>query len=421
MTGLVATVVVGLAIVVAFYMAWGVGANDVANAMGTSVGSKALTFRQAIVVAAVFEFIGAFFLGGSVSDTIRKGIVDPSFFADDPNLLIYGMLAALLAAAIWLNVASLLGLPVSTTHSIVGAVTGFGLIQYGPDVVKWGKMGTIVFSWFVSPVCGGLLGFLMFLLIRRLILDKKDPRSAVLKRIPYFLFIVFSTLVFSIFKKGAKNIFKGGDLAAPTTMNALIISVVAGVALTIVTTIYIRKRAPRFAHESSYDFVEKIFVSLQILTACYVALAHGANDVANAVAPLAAILHIVQTGTVEMSVAMPRWVLAVGGIGIVSGLATFGYRVMMTIGSKIIEMSPTRGFAAEFGAATTVLVCSLQGLPISTTHTLVGAVAGVGMARGMAALNYRVLYGIAASWLITVPVAGILSMILFQLLKLVFP
>jgi len=402
-------------------MAWNVGANDVANAMGTSVGSGALTLRRAVIVAGIFEFAGAFLLGGSVSDTIRKGIVNPQLFESNPNLLIYGMLAALLAAAVWLNIATIAGLPVSTTHSIVGAVTGFGLIHAGADAIDWVKMGQIVLSWFVSPVGGGVLGFLMFVSIRRTILDKENPIAAARRWMPFYLFIVFSTLMFSMFKKGAKNFFKGSEMAAPSTTSAFMISLAVGVACAVIGTYIIRHYIKRRDSEEPYQFVERLFTGLQIITACYVALAHGSNDVANAVGPLAAILHIVETGTVDMKVVMPAWVLALGGVGIVLGLGTYGYRVMATIGTKIVEMSPTRGFAAEFGAATTVTVCSLRGLPVSTTHTLVGAVVGVGMARGMQALNYKVLYGIAASWLITVPVSAVLSMVFFSILKLILP
>jgi inorganic phosphate transporter, PiT family len=418
MTGYAATALLAAGIIVAFYMAWSVGANDVANAMGTSVGSKALTLRNAIIVAAIFEFTGAFLLGGSVSDTVRRGIVNPELFAGTPELLAYGMLAALLASAIWLHLASAFGMPVSTTHSIVGAVAGFGVLQFGASAVDWGMMVKIVLSWFISPAFGALLGFLMFTLVRRMILDQDDPQDAVVRRIPYLFFIVFATLAFSLLVKGMKGALPADwDVTVP---KAAMISVVIGIPLAVVSTVLVRRRARGRDRSEPYVFVEGVFVYLQILTACYVALAHGANDVANAVGPLAAIAHIVKVGTVEMKVAMPAWILAVGGAGIVLGLATYGYRVMLTVGTKIVEMSPSRGFAAEFGAATTVLICSLQGLPISTTHTLVGAVVGVGIARGMGALNYRVLYGIAASWLITVPAAAMMSMIIFAILKALF-
>lgn len=404
-------------VLVAFYMAWNVGANDVANAMGTSVGSKALTLKQAVLVAAVFEFLGAFLLGGSVSDTVRKGIINPELFAANPEYLACGMLSALLAAAIWLNLASVFGLPVSTTHSIVGAVAGFGIMQFGLSAVDWHMMGRIVMSWFISPLSGALIAYGMFVLIRRLILDQMDPRAAVDQRMPILLFIVFSTIAFSLFVKGAKNVewLKALHLSMPAKVA---VSAVAGLILAKFGARWIRARSKRIKEEKPYAYVERVFIYLQIITACYVALAHGANDVANAVGPLAAVVHIVGSGTVDMSVAMPTWILLLGGVGIVMGLATFGYRVMATIGTKIIEMSPTRGFAAEFGAATTVLIYSLQGLPISTTHTLVGAVVGVGLARGMGALDKRVLGSIAASWFITVPVSAILSIIFYTLLKL---
>lgn len=417
MSGAQGTFLLVSAIIVAFYMAWNVGANDVANAMGTSVGSKALTLKRAIIVAAIFEFVGAFFLGGSVSDTVRKGIINPELFVESPNLLVYGMLAALLASAIWLHLATALGMPVSTTHSIVGAVAGFGLTQFGASSVDWATMSKIVLSWFISPLSGAILGYLMFILVRRLVLDQEDPHAAVLARIPYLLFFFLGTLIVSLLKTGGKNALPGDW--EPTTVEAIGIAALGGAALAVGITALIRRHAPAYDKDQPYVFVERIFTYLQIMTACYVALAHGANDVANAVGPLAAIVEIIKSGQVEMKVAMPSWILALGGAGIILGLATYGYQVMLTVGTKIVEMSPSRGFAAEFGCATTVLVCSLQGLPISTTHTLVGSVVGVGIARGMGALNYRVLYGIAASWLITVPASAMMSMILYGILRAV--
>ena len=413
---------IGLGVLIAVYMAWNIGANDVANAMGTSVGSGALTMRQAIIVAAIFEFGGACFLGSDVSDTIRKDIIGVENFAPEPEVLIFGMLAALFAAALWLHLATAFGMPVSTTHSIVGAVAGVGLAYGGfTEGIHWDVMFSIARSWFISPLFGGVLAFLMFWGIRRTILDRPDPRAATLVMMPYLLFAVLSTLIFAIFKKGAKNLFKGESVEAPSNVAIVVISVVTAVVLAIVLTALIRRRAARTSETSSFGFVEQTFAYLQILTACYVALAHGANDVANAMGPLAAIVDIARTGEVDMVVPVPFWILALGGAGIVVGLATFGYRVMMTIGAKIIEMSPTRGFSAEFGAATVVLICSMRGLPISTTHTLVGAVVGVGLARGMGALNQRVLYGIVASWFITVPFSAVLSIILFTILRAVVP
>lgn len=409
-----------LTLAAALYMAWNVGANDVANAMGTSVGSGALTFRQAVIVAAIFEFAGAALFGGTVSDTIRKGIVDPTTFAGKPDLFVLGMLAALLAAAIWLNIATRYGLPVSTTHAIVSAVTGFGIMEFGPDAVDWGKMMQIVASWFISPVAGGILGFSMFLLIRRLILDRPDPFQAALDRIPYLLWIVLTTLFVEFVYHGGKHFLKRFEVTPPPLGLSIFAAAILAAMVAAFMTGFIRRRARRDVEGSPFVRVENIFIALQILTACYVALAHGANDVANAVGPLAAVFYVIRTGEIDMSVPVPLWVLGLGGVGIVIGLATYGYNVMMTVGKEIIEMTPTRGFSAEFGAATTVLVCSLIGLPISTTHTLVGAVVGVGFARGMGALNRRVIYRIAASWLITVPVSALICVVLYTILKVIF-
>ncbi len=416
MSGGEAGLLLTLGVVLALYMAWSVGANDVANAMGTSVGSRALTLGQAVLVAGIFEFVGAYFFGAEVSDTVRRGIVDAQDFAHVPRLLVLGMLAALLAAGLWLHLASFLGLPVSTTHSIVGAVAGFGLMEFGVRAVRWPEFGRIAASWIISPMAGGALGFLMFHLIRRLILDRADPARAALRWMPLLLTIVLTTLVFAFFEKGAARLAGRPIERAPLLLGAAAVSLVASLGLAWMT----RRRTEREPDPDPIVHVERIFGYLQVLTACYVALSHGANDVANAIGPLSAIAHVVRTGAVEMSVPVPGWVLALGGAGIVLGLGTFGYRVMMTIGMRIMELSPTRGFAAEFGAATTVLICSLQGLPVSTTHTLVGAVVGVGFARGLTALNHRVLYGIVTSWFFTVPLAGALSMTFYLLLKAIF-
>lgn len=409
------TLLLVLAAVFGLYMAWNIGANDVANAMGTSVGSHALTIKQAILVAAIFEFAGAFLVGGHVTDTIRKGIVSPELYSAAPNELAIGMLAALLASALWLQFASWRGLPVSTTHSIVGGVIGFGVVSRGTASVDWGQLGGIVASWFVSPLCGGLLAFLTFSLIRRLILDADDPLKSTRRVAPLLLFVVGVVLSLTLFFKGLKNL--NLDLSVVETV---LIAVGGGLLLAAVALYFMRNvgKGEKPRHALAIKRVERIFAWLQILTACFMAFAHGSNDVANAVGPVAGILAVVQTGTVGAQATIPPWVLAAGGVGIVVGLATYGARVIETVGKKITEMTPTRGFSAEFGAAATVLIGSRLGLPLSTTHVLVGAVIGVGFARGIAALNLRVLGSVASSWFITVPLTGVFSAVLFVTLRL---
>jgi PiT family inorganic phosphate transporter len=405
-----------LGIAAGLYMAWNIGANDVANAMGTSVGSHAITMRQAVLLAAVFEFAGAFFVGGHVTDTVRKGIVSPAVFQGQPELFVLGMFAALLAAGVWLHLATLLGLPVSTTHSIIGAVVGFGLLVGGMSAVHWGKLGSVVLSWLISPVCGGLVGWLTFTYIKRTVLTRWNPVRAARGIVPILIFPVAMVLVLSVLYKGLKN------LKLDVTLNtAIMISLGVGVVAFLVMKVILnmkfstrpRKRTDAFAQ------VERLFSYLQVGTACSVAFAHGANDVANAIGPFAAIVSVFRSGDLAMKVPVPLWLLALGGLGIVVGLATWGYRVIETVGKKITHITPSRGFSAEFATATTVLVCSKMGLPISTSHTLVGSVIGVGMARGIAALNLRVILTIVNSWLITIPATAVVTVLIYLGLKVV--
>ncbi|MEN8374114.1 MAG: inorganic phosphate transporter [Gemmatimonadota bacterium] len=401
------------------YMAWNIGANDVANAMGTSVGSGALTLKKAIILAAIFEFLGALLVGSHVTDTIRKGIVEVSLFAptgpagaDGPLLLALGMLAALISAGAWLHVATHLALPVSTTHSIVGAVVGIGVATFGLAGVDWGTMLEIVLSWFASPVLGALLGFLTFVFIRRRILQSEDPAGASRKIGPYLVGLVVTIIFLSFIYKALKNVIE-----APPFALAVGVSLALGAVATLASRPLI-KRAD--AHPGGpYEHVERMFAVLQVATAIFVAFAHGANDVANAVGPLASVVTLARTGFQEIAttVPVPLWVLLLGGVGIVLGLATLGYRVIETVGRQITEMTPTRGFCAEFGAAATVLIASRMGIPVSTTHTLVGGVIGVGLAQGMAALNMRVVRNIIASWLATVPIAAAFSMTIYFVLR----
>ena len=396
-------------------MAWGIGANDVANAMGTSVGSRALTVRQAVLVAAVFEFSGAVLAGGQVTQTIRKGILDPSLLAATPDLLVYGMLASLLAAGIWLVVASYFGWPVSTTHSIVGAIVGFGAIGIGMDAVNWGKVGTIIMSWVTSPVIAATLSFLLFWNVRRLILEKDDPFANAKRYVPFYIFLVGFIIALVTLLKGLKHV--GVPLS---TFQSYAIAVGFGVGLALLGYFVIRRIDPKPEVEEGFHFAstERVFAVLMIITACAMAFAHGSNDVANAIGPLAAIVAVVQSGgEVAQKSALPIWVLFVGALGIVAGLAMYGHRVMATVGSGITQLTPSHGFAATLAAATTVVLASGTGLPISTTHTLVGAVLGVGLARGIGAINLQVVGKIFVSWVITLPAGAILAIVFFYVLK----
>lgn len=400
-----------LAIIIGFYSAWSIGANDVANSMATIVGSRALTLRRAIIIAGIFEFLGAFLVGSHVTDTVRKGIIDPLFFASQPELLAYGMFSALLAAALFQHTATFFGLPVSTTHAIVGSLFGFGLIGAGVGSVNWGRIGIISSGWIISPLLGALVAFTLFHIIRKLILSKEQPYNAAVKVAPYLVFVLFTVIVLSIIYKGLKNL----HLDFPFSQ-ALAISLIIGLLGAYITWIVVKIDRTIPDHKEQYVKTEKLFGYLQIYTACYIAFAHGANDVANAMGPVAAIFSIFQTNTIIMKVNVPIWILLLGGIGIVVGLSTYGYKVIETIGRKITEITPTRGFAAEFSTATTVLIFSKLGLPISTTHTMVGSVIGIGFARGISTLNLQVIRNIITSWFITIPTAAILTVIIYKII-----
>ena len=395
----------------ALYMAWAIGANDVANAMGTSVGSGALTVGGAIIVAAVLEFAGAFLAGGHVTDTVRKGMLDLSMMTREQ--LIYGMLGSLAAAGTLLVVATRFGLPISTTHSIVGSIVCFGAIAVGVDAVKWGKIAQIVLSWVTSPLLAGVIAFFIFQITRIKVLDRPDPVAQIRKLGPVFFFFVFFIIGLVTLFKGLKPLKLDLNLT-----QSLIGSVTLGLIGAAIGAFFIR-RVDVGEDDPKHRFsrVERIFVVLQILTACAIAFAHGSNDVANSIGPLAAISHAVQGMDLGSKAPVEPWMLAIGGIGIVIGLATWGYRVMETIGKKITELTPSRGFAAELAAATTIVVASRLGIPISTTHTLVGAVLGVGLARGIGALDLRVVGKILASWVATLPLAAGLSIFFFYFFK----
>ena len=429
-----------VAIVAGLYMAWTIGANDVANAMGTAVGSGALTIRRAVILAGIFEFLGAFFVGSNVAQTVGRGIVPIEAFRERPAVVsetgpghpdpptletppsgppprnlpaerfAVGMLAALLAAALWLHVATFFGQPVSTTHAIIGAVVGFAVVSVGPQWIHWGKMGKIAASWVISPVMGGLLAYIIYRCILRFVLGSRHPVHMAKAAVPLALGGVVFVLSLSILYKGLHLKLDAWHAVPWAAAAGLLTAVAARI------VVYRRTRNRKYRLAERYDVVEHWFSRIQILTACYLAFAHGANDVANAIGPLAVAINGFRGGGVSGVVTVPTWLLALGGVGIVVGLGTYGYKVMEVVGKKITAITPTRGFAAEFGTATTVLLCSKLGLPVSTTLVLVGSVMGVGIARGFAAIDLRVIRRIFASWLITIPVSAVFAAIFYWVL-----
>ena len=397
------------------FMAFGIGANDVANAMGTSVGAGALTVRQAVIIAAVFEFSGAVLAGGEVTATIRKGIIDVGLLSGNPDLLVYGMLASLLAAGIWLLVASYFGWPVSTTHSIVGAIVGFAIAAIGIDAVEWGNVGYIVMSWVVSPILAGAIAFGLFASVRYLILDTDDPFRNAKRYVPVYIFLVGFIIALVTLLKGLKHVGLPISIGASYGLAALFGLLTMGIGAVMVGRIHLDPAADRAFHFAN---VEKVFAVLMIFTACSMAFAHGSNDVANAIGPVAAIVGVIQSGgDVAQKSTLPLSIILIGAVGMVAGLAMFGQKVMATVGSGITALTPSHGFAVELGAAGTVVLASSIGLPISTTHTLVGAVLGVGIAGGIAAINLRTVRTIFISWIVTLPAGAILAVLFYYILK----
>ena len=412
------TTMIILAVIFGLYMTWGIGANDLANAMGTSVGAGAVSVKQAITIAIIFEFLGAILAGGHVTKTIRKGIIDPSGIVNNPEILVYGMLASLLAAAVWLMVASAKGWPVSTTHSIIGALIGFAIVGIGPDSVKWAKVASVVLSWIVSPIMGGTIAFLLVMSTRKLIFNTDNPLKNAKKYAPVYIFLVGFVISLVTMFKGLKHLH-----ISMSTGQSFGFAVLFGILTASVGWYFIRnvKEDINADREFSYASVEKVFTPMMLFTACSMAFAHGSNDVANGIGPLAAVYSIVSSGGEVMQKSdLPFWILLLGGAGIVIGLITLGYRVMLTVGKKITELTPSRGFCAELAAATTVVIASRTGLPVSTTHILVGSVLGVGLARGVGALDLRVVLNIVISWVVTLPAGAIMAMLFFFTLKGIF-
>ena len=398
--------------ILGLFMAWGIGANDVANAMGTSVGSKALTLKQAIIIAAIFEFLGAYLAGGEVTSTIRKGIVDPQIYATDLNIFIIGMMSSLLAAGSWLYIASNKGWPVSTTHSIVGAIVGFVVITKGIDAVSWSKVGEIASSWITSPLIAGILAFFIYLSAQKFIINAKNQVAAAIFYIPFYSFFVTGVIAQVIARKGLSHIglsWSDDEILVFTTLMALL----AGG----LTSLVLRLKKESI---SSKGGIEYAFGILMIVTACAMAFAHGSNDVANAIGPVAAIISVVNSNDLSSTAPINPAVLLLGGAGIVFGLATLGYKVIKTVGEKITKLTPSLGFSAEMAAASTVVFASYLGFPISTTHTLIGGVIGVGLANGAKNLDWSSVYRIFASWIITIPVGAVLTILFYVLLRVMF-
>ena len=405
------TLVLIIAAFAGFFMAFGIGANDVANAMGTSVGSKAITFKQAVIIAAIFEFLGAYLAGGEVTSTIRKGIVDPNLYADNNNIFIIGMLSALMAAGTWLYIASRKGWPVSTTHSIVGAIVGFVVISLGFEAVSWSKVGTIASSWVISPITAGTMSFLIFLSAKKLILDRPNPEQAAISLIPFYSFFVAVIIGLVTARKGLKHV--GLPLS---DSEVLMVTIGFGVIVSIITAILLNLNAKKIKEYG----VESAFAILMIVTASAMAFAHGSNDVANAIGPVSAIISVASEGSIGSKASVNSWVLLLGGIGIVFGLAMLGGKVIKTVGTKITTLTPSLGFSAEMAAASTVVAATYLGFPISTTHTLVGAVIGVGLAKGVSHIDLNSIGRIVLSWLITIPIGASLTILFYVILRIIF-
>ncbi|MCT4350245.1 inorganic phosphate transporter [Vibrio splendidus] len=410
------TVLIIVAAAFGFLMAIGIGANDVANAMGTSVGSKALTVKQAIIIAMIFEFAGAYLAGGEVTDTIRKGVIETSLFAHQPDVLVYGMMSALLAAGTWLLLASYMGWPVSTTHSIIGAIIGFACVSVGTEAVDWNSVQGIVGSWIVTPLISGIFAYLIFVSAQRLIFDTENPLFNAKRFVPVYMFITTMVIALVTIKKGLKHV--GLHL---TGTEAWLWAAGVSAVVMVGGYLYIQKKFANREEDHGFAGVEGIFSVLMVITACAMAFAHGSNDVANAIGPLSAVVSTVENmGELTAKSSIAWWILPLGGIGIVVGLATMGHKVMATVGTGITELTPSRGFAAQLATACTVVLASGTGLPISTTQTLVGAVLGVGFARGIAALNLGVVRNIVASWIVTLPAGALLAVVFFYAIQAMF-
>jgi PiT family inorganic phosphate transporter len=410
-------IILSIATLIGLYMAANIGANDLANAMGTAVGSRALTLKQAVLISIIANVLGASFAGGYVTGTISKGIIDPILLMDAPDKLMLGMFAALIAAGLCVHLATFLGLPVSTTHAIVGAVVGFGIISVGAGAVSWGKITGIAISWVISPVAGALFAGGIYYFLEKKVMAVEDPYKAAVHYAPFLIFSVVLVLILSFIFKGLKNLHLDVGFFY-TVLLTIPCAALAALFGRKWVRWQVRVKCELGPNPQGFSPAECFFAQLQILTSCYIAFAHGANDVANAVGPLAAIFSVVKTKSVALQVEVPFWMLFIGGIAVGGGLYIFGTRVLETIGKNITEITPIRGFCAQFGAATTILICSRLGLPVSTTHVLVGSVVGVGLMRGIEALDLRILKNIGFSWIVTLPITMVLAMLIYKVLTL---
>jgi len=420
-----------LVALLSFYVAWNLGANDVANAMGTSVGSKAVTLRQALVIAGVLEFTGAVLFGHAVSETLAIGIVNPALFATAPQVLLTGMVSVLLSCGIWLQIATAWGLPVSSSHAVVGAITGFSYVAIGMQAIDWSSIGMITFAWIVTPLVSGTIAAFFYSVIKRLILDQSDPLKQLNEWIPWLssaLLGAFGVIVLPTLSQPVDAFLKQRlGVNIPAHDIPLAIGAIAAVSLTLVSWRQLEniegnsKSKIQNPKSKILSLVEQQLARFQLLSACFVAFAHGSNDVGNAIAPLAAITYINRTGTVPLNgITIPIWILVLGGAGIVTGLAIWGKKVIATIGEGIIPLQPSGGFCAELATATTILLASRLGLPVSTTHALVGGVVGIGLVQSLKSIQFKTVQGIAAAWLITIPISAGLGASVFAIARLLF-
>jgi solute carrier family 20 (sodium-dependent phosphate transporter) len=457
--------------IISFYTAWGIGANDCANSFATSVGAKVITLKQALIIAAIFEFLGAFLMGSHVTDTVRKNIVDQSLFEDEPEILMFGMFCSCFATGIWLMIATHFKYPVSTTHSIIGSICGFALASKGIFSINGMKILEIVISWFLSPLLSGFFAISLFSSVRFIALKRKNPSTKLLRLFPFLTFLTMTINSFFIIYKGTPAL---GLKDTPFITGIIISSSVGGGCMILVQIFavpYLKKKLINYnftkdienielqeiytgelkLYDTSFDRTENIKIieenldilkteeekqriitlhqnaehydkkaeylcsNLQIVTACFSAFAHGANDVANAIAPFAAIITIYNTGDVHNKSEVPIWILAIGGSGIVLGLGTWGYKIIQRMGTELTKVTPTRGFSMELSMSFAVVLASRIGMPVSTTHCQVGAIVGCGLVDGKKNINWKCFSKIIFSWCITLPVTGLISAGLFSL------
>jgi inorganic phosphate transporter, PiT family len=411
-----AFLIIIIALVLGFIMTWGVGANDLANILSTSIGSRSVSVKQALMIAVVFEFAGALLGGSHVTNTIRSGIINASLLSHQPDILLFGMLSVLLASGIWMLFASYIGMPVSITNATVGSLVGFGVVVLGPHAIYWGKVGAIALSWVLSPTIAGVVAYLLFLTIKRTIFDTQSPASSINRFFPFYFFLVGLVLANMVVLKGLVHL--GWQLDAGSSF--LIVLIVA--TLIMLLGLWLARFVPYPPNEKRFRqhiYVEKRFSILMLFTACAMVFAHGSNDVAIAMGPIAAIISLVRHNG-QIVGAFPYWILWFGGFGVIVGLFMYGRKVIATVGSNITDLTPSRAFAATLAGASTVICSTSFGIPVSATQTLVGGVLGIGLARGLAALNVTTVRNIFMSWLVTVPAGAGLSIVIFYVLKDLF-